>query len=92
MKVGTFVYTCDQLIKFLKHSNKTINNCIAFTADLESDGAMLSTMLHCASRDAPILVWACTRNKGDHAMPPVEVANMLQLTHLVQPWKVSKVT
>lgn len=53
---------------------------------------MLSTMLHCASRDAPILVWACTHNKGDQAMAAVEVANVLQLTQLVQPWKVSSTT
>lgn len=56
---------------------------------LESDVTMLSTMLHCASHDAPILVWACTHSSRDRAMPAVEVANLLQLIQLTHPWKVS---
>ena len=50
---------------------------------------MLSTMLQCASRDAPLLVWACTITKEAEAMPAIEVANMLQLLQLTHPWKVS---
>ena len=49
-------------------------------------------MLHSASRDAPILVWACTHTKGDQAVPAVEVANMLKLMQLTQPWKVSSIS
>ena len=61
-------------------------------AGLESDSVMLSTMLHSASRDAPILVWACTHTKGDRAVPAIEVANMLKLMQLTQPWKVSSIS
>ena len=50
---------------------------------------MLSSMLQCASRDAPLLVWACTNTKEAEAMPAIEVANMLQLLQLTHPWKVS---
>ena len=50
---------------------------------------MLSTMLQCASCDAPLLVWACTITKEAEAMPAIEVANMLQLLQLTHPWKVS---
>ena len=62
---------------------------VLITAGLECDGIMLSTMLHCASHDAPILVWACTHTKRDQTMPAVEVANTLQLMQLTHPWKVS---
>ena len=75
-----------QLIHY-NYSNNTITYCV--TAGLDSDGAMLLTMLHCASHDTPLLVWACTYAKEAEAMPAVEVANMLQLIHSTHPWKVS---
>ena len=59
---------------------------------LESDNEMLSTMLQCASHDAPILVWACALTKGQQALPAVEVANQLQLMQLTHLWKVCTCT
>lgn len=80
--------------KFWDNSNRAIIYYTVYhaAAGLESDSVMLSTMLHSASRDAPILVWACTHTKGDRAVPAVEVANMLKLMQLTQPWKVSSIS